>query len=253
MGRGDRAVSVERPRPLCIENVSYAYGTIEALQNVSFTLEGFTVLLGLNGAGKTTLFLLIARLLGLQAGSITVFGYNVHRQPQRALRRVGFVFQEPTLDPDLTVVENLRYHAALHGLFPREADRRIDRELDAIGVLEVARRRVRTLSGGQRRRVEIVRAVLPEPPLLLLDEPTAGLDVAGRDILLARTRAFCRERGGAVLWTTHLFDEVGESDAVVVLHRGRVVASGSRASLCGPGQDLRERFAELTRSGEEAV
>ena len=244
-------MSVERPAALCIKDVRHAYGVLEALQNVSFTVEGFTVLLGLNGAGKTTLFLLIARLLGLQAGRIAVFGREVHRQPQRALRDVGFVFQEPTLDPDLTVAENLRYHAALHGLFRREADRRIGRELEAIGVLEVAHRRVRTLSGGQRRRVEIVRAMLPEPLLLLLDEPTAGLDVAGRDILLARTRAFCRER--AVLWTTHLFDEVGEGDPVVVLHQGRVVAHGSRASLCGPGQDLRERFAELTGLAQEAA
>jgi ABC-2 type transport system ATP-binding protein len=246
-------VSLENPPALCIEDVSHAYGAIKALRDVSFSVAGFTVLLGLNGAGKTTLFLLIARLLGLQAGSITVFGCDVHRQPQRALRHVGFVFQEPALDPDLTVTENLRYHAALHGLSRREADRRISRELDALGVLEVTHRRVRTLSGGQRRRVEIVRAVLPEPLLLLLDEPTAGLDVAGRDILLARTRAFCRERGRGVLWTTHLFDEVGENDAVVVLHRGCVVASGSRANLCDPGQDLRERFAELTGLGKKAI
>jgi ABC-2 type transport system ATP-binding protein len=230
--------------------VSHRYGARPALADISFAVgpRTFAVVLGPNGAGKTTLFLLPARLLPLQTGSIRIFGTELGTAPGAALSRMGFVFQEPTLDLDLTVRENLRYHASLHGLSRREADRRIGAELEACHLGDLAPQRVRRISAGQRRRIEIVRALLHRPPLLLLDEPTTGLDVASRNALLLRARALATEEGRAVLWTTHLFDEVADTDLVIVLNRGRIVARGrlSEVNDALGAASLQESFARLT-------
>jgi ABC-2 type transport system ATP-binding protein len=213
---------------LDVAGLSHSYGPREALRDVSFAIApgDFTVLLGLNGAGKSTLFSLITRLYAHRSGAIKVFGAAVERDPASALARMGVVFQQPTLDLDLTVEQNLRYHATLHGISRRVIEPRIAAELGRVDLAERRRDKVRRLSGGQRRRVEIARALLHDPRLLLLDEPTVGLDVAGRRFLLEHVRGLCRTRGLAVLWATHLIDEVGEESRVIVLHRGRVLADG---------------------------
>ncbi|MBL8666049.1 MAG: ATP-binding cassette domain-containing protein [Rhodospirillales bacterium] len=230
--------------------VSHRYGRQPALDGISFAVAPgqFAVVLGPNGAGKTTLFLLPARLLPLQAGEVRIFGTSLDADPRGALGRIGFVFQEPTLDLDLTVGENLRYHAGLHGIGRRQANLRIDSELAACGLGDESGRRVRQLSAGQRRRIEIVRALLHRPPLLLLDEPTAGLDVASRAALLARARALAAEEGCAVLWTTHLFDEVDATDLVILLNRGRIAARGPLAEINAAAgtASLAESFSRLT-------
>jgi ABC-2 type transport system ATP-binding protein len=212
-----------------VAGLSHAFGPRKVLDGVSFSLRpgDFTVLLGLNGAGKTTLFSLVTRLYAHRAGSIRIFDAPIDREPGAALARLGVVFQQPTLDPDLTVDQNLRYHAALHGLSRRLAEARLAAELERVGLAARRREKIRELSGGQRRRVEIARALLHEPQLLLLDEPTVGLDVEARQFLLDHVRLLCRERNIAVLWATHLIDEVGDDSRVVVLHRGRVLADGA--------------------------
>ena len=194
----------------------------------------FTVLLGLNGAGKTTLFSLVTRLFHTRQGSIRVLGHAVDRAPGEALRQLGVVFQARTLDLDLSVRENLLYHAALHGIGGREARRQADAALQEVELAGRARDPARRLSGGQMRRVEIARALMHRPRLLVLDEPTVGLDVASRAAILRHVRGLVRERGVAVLWATHLLDEIAADDLiVVVLHKGRVLAAGETGDVVG--------------------
>lgn len=241
--------------PLVIEELSHAFGERQALRNVSLQLNrgDRTVLLGLNGAGKTTLFSLITRLYNHRSGSIRIFGWEIKKKPSEALARLGVVFQMPTLDPDLSVAQNLFYHAALHGLPRREAAVRIRREIERVGLTDRMREKARTLSGGQRRRVEIARALIHQPPLLLLDEATAGLDIASRQFLLDHVRLLCREDGLAVLWATHLIDEVDSAARVIVLHRGQILAEGPVSDVIrrANAASMREAFDNLTGERSE--
>jgi ABC-2 type transport system ATP-binding protein len=230
--------------------VSYSYGKRKALDDVHFSISpgSFAVLLGLNGAGKSTLFSLITRLYSLQNGTIRIFGFDVNRAPSEALRRLGAVFQPRTLDLELTVMQNLIYHAALHGMPSREAKLRATAVLDMVAMSGRADDKARNLSGGQIRRVEIARALLHAPRMLLLDEPTAGLDIKARADILRHVRELVAHEGMAVLWATHLIDEIEPEDDVVVLHEGRVLERGkareisARAGAAGIGA----AFAALT-------
>ena len=240
-------MTAPEPKALELEKISHSFGPRAALQDVSFAVEAgaFTVLLGRNGAGKTTLFSLATRLYHAGSGTIRVFGRSIRDEPLAALALMGVVFQEPSLDLDLTVRENLRYQAALYGLPRPEAEERGQAELARLGVAGRLDDRVRALSGGLRRRVEIARALLHEPRVLLLDEPTVGLDLATRRALLAHVRALCRERGIAALWATHLMDEIEDADPVVLLHEGRVLRAGRAAELRGKAT-VAEAFLALT-------
>ena len=240
------------PPVLEVSGLSFAFGRKWALEDVGLTLGAgqFKVLLGPNGAGKTTLFSLITRLYEGREGRILVEGTEMRRKPGRALKRMGVVFQQPTLDLDLTVRQNLLYHAALHGLGPAAAGPRIAAELGRLDMAERQGEKVRRLNGGHRRRVEIARALLHRPSLLLLDEPTVGLDVPSRQAIVAHVHALAREDGVAVLWATHLIDEVAEDDSVVVLHQGRVRADGTLSEVlrrAGAGS-IGEAFAKLTEA-----
>jgi ABC-2 type transport system ATP-binding protein len=231
---------------LAVENVSHGFGTRKALSNVSFAVEprSFAVLLGPNGAGKTTLVSLITGLYNAQAGDIRIFDHSIRRNPLPALSRLGVVFQMPTLDLDLTVAENLAYHASLHGLSRRDAAERSAAELERLGVADRRDDKVRALSGGLRRRVEIARALLHRPKFLIVDEATAGLDVAGRQLLLKHVRSLCNE-GLSVLWATHMLDEVDPADQLIVLHQGRIRWTGG-AEAFAPDGTLEAAFLNLT-------
>jgi ABC-2 type transport system ATP-binding protein len=165
------------PPALSIDGISHSYGSRRALIDINFTVApaSFTALLGLNGAGKSTLFSLVTRLFGIQSGRIGIFGHDIGQAPGEALRLLGVVFQPRTLDLDLSVTQNLLYHASLHGIARREARLRSGEVLTRIGLSDRAGSKVRDLSGGQMRRLEIARALLHRPHLLLLDEATVGL------------------------------------------------------------------------------
>jgi len=237
---------------LAIDAVSHSYGPRKALDNVSFIVSAgsFTALLGLNGAGKSTLFSILTRLFGMQAGHISIFGNDIERSPGEALRAMGVVFQPRTLDLDLSVAQNLFYHAALHGIGRGDARQRADELLSRIGLSERFGSKVRDLSGGQMRRLEIARALLHRPRLLLLDEPTVGLDVKARAEILTYVRGLVSEQRIGVLWATHLFDEIEPADQLVVLHQGKILANGQVAQIVAATEasDLHSAFARLTGS-----
>jgi ABC-2 type transport system ATP-binding protein len=242
---------------LSVEGVSHSYGERRALDNVSLAVPrgGFTALLGLNGAGKTTLFSLITRLFDTRRGRISVQGFDVSRKPSAALAELGVVFQARTLDLDLSVRDNLLYHAALHGMGRRRARTRAAAVLEEVGLAERARDKARQLSGGQMRRVEIARALIHEPSVLVLDEPTVGLDVASKAAIVEQVRSLSRTDGVAVLWATHLLDEIEPDDHVVVLHLGRVLAAAQMSEIvtASGAVDLRSAFRALTGTAAPAA
>lgn len=228
------ATASQSTAALRVDGVTHAFGSKKALDDVSIEAPAgaFTALVGQNGAGKTTLFSLITRLYNNTSGSIRVLGHDVRRQPAQALARLGVVFQARTLDLELTVRQNLLYHAALHGIGRAEAKIRAEAALARVNLEARAGDRVRALSGGQMRRVEIARALLHGPAFLLLDEPTTGLDIGSRRTLIEEVRRLIKDDGIGVLWATHITDEIAAADGVVVLHQGRVMASGSPQELC---------------------
>ncbi len=235
-----------------IRNLTYRYGAKMALDDVSFSLEAgkFCALLGPNGAGKSTLFSLMTRLLVSPHGTIEVAGHNIAQQPRAALAKIGVVFQQQTLDLDMTVAQNLRYFAALQGLSGARAQRNIDAALARLDMSERASEKVRALNGGHRRRMEIARALVHQPSVLLLDEPTVGLDTRSRKAITAHVHDLASS-GMLVFWATHLVDEIGDGDEVVVLHQGRVLRQDSAAAIAGEGA-LIDAFIEMTHVPEEA-
>lgn len=232
-----------------IDHVSHSFGGFQALSDVSLSVPrgSFTALLGVNGAGKTTLFSLITRLYDNTSGRISVAGHDLRRQPGAALARLGVVFQSRALDADLTVAQNLTYHAALHGIPRRQALIRAAEVLAQVGLSDRLHARVSALSGGQSRRAEIARALIHRPEILLLDEPTVGLDVKSRAEVVALTRDLTAQ-GVSALWATHILDEIRPEDGLVILHQGRVLADGTAEQI--GGGDLTRRFLDLT--GDEA-
>lgn len=231
---------------LSVEALSFSYGPRRALEGLSFTLEpgSFTALLGPNGAGKSTLFALLTRMFTAPQGRITIADHDLSRAPLQALAALGVVFQQPTLDLDLTTRRNLLYYAALHGLTGPAARTRADEALATLSLTDRADAPARSLSGGQRRRVELARALIHRPQVLLLDEPTVGLDAASRRAITDHAHALAAQ-GTTVLWATHLTDEVAPADRCLILHKGRLLADAPAAALA-QGTTLNDRFLALT-------
>ena len=234
---------------LQIKNVSHKFGEFKALKNVSIKIDSgdFTVLLGLNGAGKTTLYSLITRLYNNNSGSIKIHNFDVREESSDALKNIGVVFQQPTLDLDLSVEENLHYHSSLHGLSFADAKERIEEEIRRIDLTEKLKNKVRSLSGGQRRRVEIARSLLHKPKLLLLDEPTVGLDIGSRQMILKHVKSLCKKGQLAVLWETHLIDEIDKGEKVVIINKGKIVESGDVIKIVKKTKqkNIRDAFNKL--------
>ena len=253
---GEAAAMLPSADALVVNGVGHSFGDKRVLDNVSLTVPrgAFTVLLGLNGAGKSTLFALVTRLYDNVSGEIRILGHDLRRRPTAALQRLGVVFQSRTLDSDLTLEQNLFYHAALHGIRKAEAKKRSVEALTTVGLADRAHEKVRNLSGGQARRVEIARSLLHRPALLLLDEATVGLDIGSRESVLSIVRGLVERDGLGVLWATHLIDEIAPTDRVVVLHKGRILYTGSVPGLLeASGQpNIREAFRSMTGTNDTA-
>jgi ABC-2 type transport system ATP-binding protein len=248
-------MSVDTPVLAC-RDVCKSYGKLRALDGVSLKVAPgeMVALLGPNGAGKSTLFQLLTGLFVADSGSVEVLGADMRRDPVRALAQLGIVFQQPALDLNLSVRASLRFHADLHGLAPAVSRPRIDALLERFGLAACASQPGRQLSGGNRRKVELLRALVHAPRLLLMDEATVGLDPASRAQLLDEVLQARAERGLGVLWATHLVDEAERAQRVIVLHRGQVRWDGSAPALrAAQGQPtLQDAFLQLT-GGEKSA
>ncbi|MBX3605241.1 MAG: ATP-binding cassette domain-containing protein [Piscinibacter sp.] len=218
---------------LRISALTKRYGKQAALQSLSIDLApaSFVALLGPNGAGKSTLFQVLTGLFAADEGEVEVAGYSLRHASSAALRHIGVVFQQISLDLDLSIRRNLRFQADLHGLPGALADERIAAGAARFGLSDQLGRKVRELSGGNRRKVELIRAQLHQPAVLLMDEATVGLDPKSRQDLLAALHSDVRERGVTVLWATHWVEEAADADRVLVLHKGRLLADGAPAEV----------------------
>ncbi len=221
------------PHAIQVDQLRRVYGSRVALDDVTFTVGRGEVfaLLGPNGGGKTTLFKILATLMAASGGTASVFGHPLSEAPDAVRRRLGVVFQHPSLDTKLTVAENLRCHGHLYGLHGDALRRRASVVLRQLGLQERSHDRVETLSGGLQRRVELAKALLHEPPLLLLDEPSTGLDPGARREFMQQLQQLRQEQGVTVVLTTHFMEEAERCDRVAFLHQGRLVDVGTPADL----------------------
>jgi ABC-2 type transport system ATP-binding protein len=218
---------------ISVEHVSHRYGSRTAIHDLCLSIGAGEVFafLGPNGSGKTTLFRLLSTLIPLQSGAISMLGWDVSRDPTPLRRQLGVVFQAPSLDKKLTVAENLRHQGRLYGLKSSELAERSAVLLEAVGLSDRAHDRVETLSGGMRRRAELAKCLLHRPTLILLDEPSTGLDPGAR-IDLWHYLTQLRDRDGVtIVLTTHLLDEGDRADRIAIMHQGRLAALGEPLAL----------------------
>jgi ABC-2 type transport system ATP-binding protein len=238
---------------IVINDLSFAYGKKKALNKVNLSLStGFNVLLGPNGAGKSTLFSLLTGLTQTVNGTISINEEDLSNNKSKIMSQMGVVFQQSTLDLDLSVKQNLLYYASLHGIAPKKALINIELILSQLSLTERLNDKVRTLNGGHRRRVEIARALIHQPKVLLLDEPTVGLDVESRLLIISYVRNLCTELGICVLWTTHLMDEVEQSDQLIIINKGEIQAHDQSSLLCKQYNvdDIYQLYFALTHNTE---
>ena len=218
---------------IAVEGLTHRYGGRTALQEVSFTVEAGEIfgLLGPNGGGKTTVFRILSTLLLPTAGKASIFGEDVARAPHQVRRRIGVVFQSQSLDRKLTAWENLRHQGHLYGLRGEVLRRRVREMLGRVGLADRCHEIVEKLSDGLRRRVELAKGLLHSPDLLLLDEPTTGLDPGARQDFGEQLRDLQKQDGVTILLTTHYMEEAERCDRLGILDRGKLVALGSPQSL----------------------
>jgi ABC-2 type transport system ATP-binding protein len=216
-----------------VHNLTHRYGERIALAGVSFSVEKGEVfgLLGPNGGGKSTLFRILSTMMAPTEGTASIAGHDVTRDPAAVRRQVGVVFQTQSLDKALTVEENLRAQGHLHGLSGADLRQRMEHAMERLGLADRRRDLVETLSGGLRRRVEIAKALLHRPPVLLMDEASTGLDPAARRDLSRHVERLREEEGVTILLTTHILEEAERCDRLVLLHEGKIVAEGTPEAL----------------------
>ena len=216
-----------------VENLTYQYGAKVALMGLTFSVDRGEIFgfLGPNGGGKTTTFKILSTLFPCQPGQVKVFGMDLVKDKIAIRRKMGIVFQLPALDKKLKVRENLEHQGHLYGLSGKELQGRIDRDLDRLGLKDRAKDKVETLSGGLQRRVELAKALLNNPELMILDEPSTGLDPAARKEFWGHLENLRKRQGMTVLVTTHYLEEADRCDRLLILDQGQNVALGNPEQL----------------------
>lgn len=236
--RGRREVSsdespMSNPPAVDISHLAHQYGERRAVSDLTFSVAAgeIFVILGPNGSGKTTLFRVLSTLIPIQQGEARVLGYDLRSQPQAARAQLGVVFQSPSVDKKLTVMENITHHGRLYGLAGRELRNRADEMLARLGLADRRRDLVEKLSGGLRRRVELANGMLHYPRLLLLDEPSTGLDPGARSDVWHYLKQVRDETGVTVVLTTHLLEEAQAADRIAIMHGGQLAALDTPTAL----------------------
>ncbi|HBY86259.1 MAG TPA: ABC transporter ATP-binding protein [Colwellia sp.] len=235
------------------KDLSFYYGKKAAVDGLDLRItNGFNVLLGPNGAGKSTLFSMLTGLYQAASGNIKINGYDYKHHKSNIMQSMGVVFQQSTLDLDLSVKQNLTYYAALHGISSSQA---LDNISEILSQLQLTKRlddKVRSLNGGHRRRVEIARALIHQPKVLLLDEATVGLDIDSRKMITEYVGSLSQKLGICVLWATHLIDEISADDQLIIIDEGKIKAQGISGELCKEHNvaDVYQLYRSLTANAE---
>jgi ABC-2 type transport system ATP-binding protein len=229
----ERPRAVEPEPVIRVRGLVKRYGAIEAVTGIDLDVRRGEIFgfLGPNGAGKSTTISILCTLVGASAGSATVAGHDVAHDPHAVRRSIGLIFQEPSLDDQLTARENLQFHALVYGVPRAERRQRIDDALHTVDLADRAESQVRTFSGGMRRRLEIARGILHAPEVLFLDEPTQGLDPQTRANIWEHLQHLRRDRGLTMFMTTHYMDEAEWCDRIAIIDHGRIVALGTPEEL----------------------
>lgn len=227
-------------KAVTVHNLSKKYKEHLAVDNISFEVEegSFFAFLGENGAGKSTTINILCTILEKTEGDVEIFGHKLGKEDDAVRREIGIVFQNSVLDNKLTVKENLYTRGAYYGLSKKEIDKRLEPFEDKFELSEIWNRKYEKLSGGQRRRVDIIRALLNNPRILFLDEPTTGLDPMSRKIVWDYIEYLRKEKQMTIFLTTHYMEEVRDADRVVILDKGHIVANDTPA-------ELRSRYTSL--------
>jgi ABC-2 type transport system ATP-binding protein len=237
----------------------YRKATVNAVDGVSFCVEQgqlFTFL-GPNGAGKTTTISILTTTLSPTSGRVRIAGHDVVQEASAVRQRVGIIFQQPSLDLNLTAEENVRFHAVLYGLYPfrpafrlmpREYRRQIEKLAHVLGIEGEMGKPVKTFSGGMKRKLEIIRSLIHQPTVLFLDEPTLGLDPASRRNLWEYLRGVRNQSGTTLFLTTHYLEEAEEADIVCIINRGKIVSHGTPEQV---KSELVQHYLLLDAGGSE--
>ena len=224
-----------------IKNLYKSYGEIKAVNNISFKVKKGELFsfLGINGAGKSTTISMICGSLPKDSGEILICGKEIENDCEYVKRRIGVVFQDSVLDKDLTVKENLKNRAALYNIIGDDFKKKYSELVELFDLSEIENRRIKNLSGGQKRRVDIARAIIHSPEILILDEPTTGLDPNTRKSIWRIINKLKKEQKLTVFLTTHYMEEADDSDYIVILDKGRIIAEGNPL-------DLKNKYAKDT-------
>lgn len=216
-----------------ISHLNKSYKDVKAVNDLSFTVNRgeLFAFLGVNGAGKSTTIHIICSQLSKDSGEVIIDGYNLDTQKESIKRKLGVVFQNSVLDKDLSVYDNLLYRGSLYGLSKKECQKRIDTLSIQLQFKDYLNRSLSKLSGGQKRRIDVARALIHDPEILILDEPTTGLDPQTRNVLWSFIEYLRKEKGMTLFLTTHYMEEAASADSVVILDHGQIVASGSPLDL----------------------